>query len=174
MRSPLAAVPMRLTAPSLLLPVLLLAPHALHASGASLDPPVGARYLRTLHLPVIGKQTLQLDILGATEARLLLAGALNLDEPVEYTVCQETGALDFRLTDNTHRILRRFRTSLRAAAFDPVEDEAFVTVAPPVVPAIKIKLNRVEADAEAPPGAMPGAPPGSRHVRPPPVVFASR
>ena len=72
------------------------------------------------------------------------------------------------------RILRRFRTSLRAAAFDPVEDEAFVTVAPPVVPAIKIKLNRVEADAEAPPGAMPGAPPGSRHVRPPPVVFASR
>ena len=100
--------------------------------------------------------------------------ALNLDEPVEYTVCQETGALDFRLTDNTHRILRRFRTSLRAAAFDPDNDEAFVTVAPPVVPAIKIKLNRVEADAEAPPGAMPGAPPGSRHVRPPPVVFASR
>ena len=165
---------MRLTAPSLLLPVLLLAPHALHAGAASLDPPVGARYLRTLHLPVIGKQTLQLDILGATEARLLLAGALNLDEPVEYTVCQETGALDFRLTDNTHRILRRFRTSLRAAAFDPDNDEAFVTVAPPVVPAIKIKLNRVEAVAEAPPGAMPGAPPGSRHVRPPPVVFASR
>ena len=66
---------MRLTAPSLLLPVLLLAPHALHATAASLDPPVGARYLRTLHLPVIGKQTLQLDILGATEARLLLAGA---------------------------------------------------------------------------------------------------
>ena len=29
-------------------------------------------------------------------------------------------------------------------------------------------------DPQAYPGAMPGAPPGSRHVRPPPVVFASR
>ena len=96
---------MRVTAPSLLLPVLLLAPHALHAGAASLDPPVGARYLRTLHLPVIGKQTLQLDILGATEARLLLAGALNLDEPVEYLRCLMVGMNSTYLSSGISRHL---------------------------------------------------------------------
>ena len=130
-------------------------------------------YSRTVHLPVIGKQTVvrhqyrtdphvlpfrglsltprdvrhvietqALSIVTETRARLQLRGRLELDEPVEYDI-SETGQLSFSLTDSTKRLLRRFRTSLDAAAYDSDADTAQVTVWPPLPLAVRINLHRV-------------------------------
>lgn len=105
-------------------------------------PPVGAVYTRTLTLPVLGHQMLELSIINRTTAMLVMQGALNLNEPVLYRADGE-GKLAFTLTDSTVRLLRRVRTSLQEAEYDRTSDSAYVTVSPPVVPAIRIRLDRM-------------------------------
>ena len=104
-------------------------------------PPVGAVYTRTLTLPVLGHQVLELSIINRTTAMLVMQGALNLNEPVLYRADGE-GKLAFTLTDSTIRLLRRVRTSLQEAEYDRTSDSAYVTVSPPVIPAIRIRLDR--------------------------------
>ena len=77
-------------------------------------------------------------------ARLQLEGRLELDEPVEYDISDE-GQLSFSLTDSTKRLLRRFRTSLDAAAYDGADDTAHVVVWPPLPLSVSIKLQRVQS-----------------------------
>lgn len=60
--------------------------------------------MRTVRLPVIGKQTIELAIVSDRLARLVMTGMLNLDEPVRYRFAD--GDLNFELTEETHRILR--------------------------------------------------------------------
>jgi len=104
---------------------------ALVSSCAAVRPPVGAVYSVTRWLPVIGGQKITLEIVSATQARLAMEGALNLDEPVQYEI-EPSGELKFTLTSATHRILRRFRTSLCGAGYDKESDTAHVTVWPPL------------------------------------------
>jgi len=47
-------------------------------------PPVGAVYTRTLTLPVLGHQVLELSIINRTTVMLVMQGGLNLNEPVLY------------------------------------------------------------------------------------------
>ena len=75
-------------------------------------------------------------------ARLQLQGRLQLDEPVEYDITDE-GKLSFALTNSTKQLLRRFRTSLDAAAYDMSDDTAHVVVWPPLPLSVTIKLQRV-------------------------------
>ena len=104
-------------------------------------PPVGAVYTRTLTLPVLGNQMLNLSIINRTTAMLVMQGALNLNEPVLYRA-DGAGKLAFTLSDSTVRLLRRVRTSLQEAEYDRTTDSAYVTVSPPIVPAIRIRLDR--------------------------------
>jgi hypothetical protein len=80
-------------------------------------PPVGAHSHRTLALPVIGTQTVELFILSATVAHLSMKGAISLDEPVNYFA--QNGGLCFGLSESTKKLLRRMRTSLRNAGCSP-------------------------------------------------------
>lgn len=105
-------------------------------------PPVGAVYTRTLTLPVLGNQMLNLSIINHTTAMLVMQGALNLNEPVLYRADGE-GKLAFTLSDSTVRLLRRVRTSLQEAEYDKTTDSAYVTVSPPLIPAIRIRLDRI-------------------------------
>lgn len=84
----------------------------------------------------------QLTILTRNMARLQLQGRLQLDEPVEYDITDE-GKLSFALTNSTKQLLRRFRTSLDAAAYDMSDDTAHVVVWPPLPLSVTIKLQRV-------------------------------
>jgi hypothetical protein len=104
-------------------------------------PPVGAVYKRELALPVLGHQVLELSIINSTTAMLQMQGAINMKEPVLYRD-DGKGRLDFTLNAATIRMLRRVRTSLRDAEYDTGSDSAIVTVAPPVIPAIRIRLHR--------------------------------
>ena len=110
-------------------------------------PPVGAVYTRTLSLPMLGHQVLELSIINSTTAMLVMQGALNLNEPVLYRADGE-GKMAFTLTDSTVRLLRRVHTSLREAEYDRTSDTAVVTVSPPVIPAIRIRLHRMAQEDE--------------------------
>mmetsp|Transcript_224 Transcript_224/g.505 ORF Transcript_224/g.505 Transcript_224/m.505 type:complete len:160 (+) Transcript_224:67-546(+) len=110
-------------------------------------PPVGAVYTRTLTLPLLGHQVLELSIINGTTAMLMMQGALNLHEPVLYRADGE-GKMVFTLTDPTVRLLRRVRTSLRDAEYDRASDTAIVTVSPPVIAPIRIRLNRAAKEDE--------------------------
>lgn len=106
-------------------------------------PPVGAKYERTLTLPVLGRQVLELYITNSSTAQLVLEGAINLNEPVHYYP-DGKGGLAFDLSGPTIKMLRRVRTSLREAEYVAHSDTAIVTVAPPVIPALRIRLHRCE------------------------------
>lgn len=106
-------------------------------------PPLGAVYKRTMSLPVIGEQTIELTIISDSAARIIMSGRLNLDEPVRYDITPE-GQLHFELTDTTHRILRRFRTTLDAAGYDAATDTSWVVVWPPLPMSVRIQLKRNE------------------------------
>jgi len=108
-------------------------------------PPVGAIYSVTKKLPVIGGQKITLEIVSTTKARLAMEGALNLDEPVDYDV-EPSGELKFTLTNATHRILKRFRTSLCGAGYDTDSDTAHVTVWPPLPMSVRLRLGRTQRD----------------------------
>ena len=89
----------------------------------------------------------QLSIISAHTARLQLSGRLELDEPVEYAV-HPSGELNFSLTERTLRLLRRFRTSMESAGYEPDTDQAWVVVWPPLPLSIRIRLDRAEVDDE--------------------------
>mmetsp|Transcript_11677 Transcript_11677/g.28437 ORF Transcript_11677/g.28437 Transcript_11677/m.28437 type:complete len:158 (+) Transcript_11677:3-476(+) len=109
------------------------------------QPPPGATYESTLALPVIGRQTLELNIVDDTCARVRLSGALTLDEPLQWGVSRETGELFFVLSERTKRLLRRLGVTLREAYYAAPSDEAVVVVSPPLIPSIRIQLSRLES-----------------------------
>ena len=108
------------------------------------QPPLGAVYMRQIHLPIIGEQNISLAIITSTRAQLFLSGKLNVDEPVEYSI-QSNGDVSFEINDRTKELLRRFRTSLISAGYDPVTDTARVVVCPPLPVSVRIQLERTHA-----------------------------
>jgi hypothetical protein len=125
----------------------------LAAVSSSKLPPIGAVYERTLSLPVIGEQTLRLSILDSRRANISLAGALSLDEELRYGLDRRTGKLLFTLGAHAVTLLRRYRVGLNDAEYTGAGDEAYVTITPPLIPPIRIRLDRAsepEALARAP------------------------
>ena len=108
----------------------------------SLDLPVGAEYYRQLKFPVLGLQAFRIHILSETRARLQITGMLGIDEIIPYST-DLTGRLYFSLSEKTKQILKRFKTKLLEAGYDPHTDTPYVKVAPYVLPAVKISMNRL-------------------------------
>lgn len=115
-------------------------------------PPVGAVYKAVLNMPLIGHQTFMLEILrrqcavdstGCERglAQITLAGAMNLSEPAEFTI-GEDGRIDLELNDATIALLRRMRTRIRSCTYCQEEDRSVLVVAPPLVPAIHVRMAR--------------------------------
>ena len=82
-----------------------------------------------------------LNILSAARAKLVMSGALTLEDTVDYEV-DAAGALSFTLSAPTIALLKRMRTSLSAAGYTSIDDKAWFTISPPLVPAIRIQLDR--------------------------------
>jgi len=118
-------------------------------------PPVGAHYTRTIALPVIGQQTVELSILSSTVARLYMKGAISLDEPVKYHP-EKDGSLGFSLSDATLALLKRMHTSLRSAGCVPPGTlQAALRPLPSAGLTLSLSLPRL-----APPTPMIPRPPG--------------
>ena len=109
-------------------------------------PPIGTVYTHTLSLPLLGHQGLEISIINGTTAMLMMQGALNLNEPVLYRA--DEGKISFTLTDSTVRLQRRVHTSLGDAEYDGNSDTLIVTVSPPVVPSVRIRLHRIDQEDE--------------------------
>ena len=83
----------------------------------------------------------RLRVLSATAAKLQLVGLIKLDEPVVYDF-EEKEEPEFSLTEATHRIMRRFRTSLQEIGYDKKTDTPWVVVRPPLPVPVCIRLAR--------------------------------
>eukprot|EP00304_Pavlova_gyrans_P015798 CAMPEP_0206032670 /NCGR_PEP_ID=MMETSP1466-20131121/100_1 /ASSEMBLY_ACC=CAM_ASM_001126 /TAXON_ID=44452 /ORGANISM="Pavlova gyrans, Strain CCMP608" /LENGTH=165 /DNA_ID=CAMNT_0053406805 /DNA_START=19 /DNA_END=516 /DNA_ORIENTATION=+ len=105
-------------------------------------PPLGAIYTKSIVLPVLGDQTVELAIRDASTAVLRLAGALTLHEALQYGSREGSGELYFILGERTRKLLGRLGVTLRSAEYTPDTDSATVVVAPPLVPAVRICLGR--------------------------------
>lgn len=92
----------------------------------------GATYERELSLPLLGKQTVWMRIESPTEATLKMSGALSHEDRVRYKAFRN-GSFAFELGDDMQRLLSRVRTTVGEARYDPVKDEASITVHPPLV-----------------------------------------
>ena len=107
---------------------------------------VGASYTGALQLPVLGQQSLRLTVTTDRQAQITLAGAINLNEPIEYSLGPE-GKLAFILNEATDGVLKRLGTRLLQAEYHKANDSSEITIAPPLVPAIRVQLMRAEATA---------------------------
>ena len=111
------------------------------AVGAFAAPPIGARYEKTIGLPVLGRQVFSLHILSDNTAHLLVKGMLILDELVTYSV-NSRGCLNCRLSDGAQKQLRKFRTNLKEVGYNVATDTPYVKVRTPLPAAVKIHLKR--------------------------------
>jgi len=115
----------------------------------TIAPPIGATYEKEIGLPVIGQQKFSLKILSHNEARLLVKGVLNLDEPIKYSI-SPGGRMNCRLSDPTLKKLRRFRTSLKEFGYNAETDTPYVKVRPPLPKSVLINLKRKDKSYEFP------------------------
>jgi len=102
--------------------------------------------MKAIWLPLLGKQRIQITILHGGQLRLVLDGAISLDERVLFRTVHSDGrrlTMGFDLGPATRQMLNRFRTSLRSAEYDAERDEAFFTVRPPLSPSVRVPLGRM-------------------------------
>jgi hypothetical protein len=111
----------------------------------SLQLPIGARYYRSVSFPVLGRQAFQIHVLSDATARLQITGMLAIDEIIPYST-DLAGRLSFTLSEKTKEILRKFKTKLLEAGYDPRTDEPYFKVAPYVLPALKIRMGRLNKE----------------------------
>ena len=110
-------------------------------------PQAGAVYTRTLNMPVIGRQTFMLRVLGRQRCQIVLIGPLSLNEPASY-VEESTAAngvirLAMVFNEPTLELLRRWRTRIKGTTWTRDGDFATLVVQPPLIPAIRIRMERV-------------------------------
>lgn len=114
------------------------------ASSADALPPTGAIYERTLRLPVLGTQSLRLEVLTQSRAVISLSGPITVREGLDYGVT-EAGELFFTLGQRVRRMLQRLGVTMGRAEYLPHSDTALVNVHPPLLRALRISLFRVKA-----------------------------
>lgn len=110
-----------------------------------LAPPVGATYVSTDFLPLVGGLIVKLDITSSTTAQLHLTsdgGKLVLSDTIIYKMDAATGRLDFTLGKRICQLTRVLSIAVLDAAYWGSSDRAFVTIKPLVLPAFRIHLAR--------------------------------
>ena len=113
-------------------------------------PPKGAMFVGTMNMPVIGRQTFALRVLGKNSAQIILIGRLALDEPATFSAetDAETGRtrMDIDFNPRTLELLSNWRTRITRVEYDAAEDVATITISPPLIPSIRVKLRRTSTD----------------------------
>ncbi|KAL1500201.1 hypothetical protein AB1Y20_012870 [Prymnesium parvum] len=112
--------------------------------------PTGAVYSCTVHLPIVGEQSFVLRIDSHRLARIILKGRLSLDEPAEFQVgsqAEHAQHVQVLISFNqaTVDLLARWKTKIRAVLYHPEDDYTVLVIAPPLIPAIRVKMERVRS-----------------------------
>ena len=115
-------------------------------------PPVGATYVGTMRMPVIGRQTFLLRILSRSRAQITLVGWLNLDQTAGYRVRSRDEHVDpgtvthliMEFNEPTLALLRAWRTTIRATHYHPDGEYTVLVIKAPVIPPLRVKLHRSE------------------------------
>ena len=108
-------------------------------------PTVGALYVGSMRMPVIGQQTFMLRITGRHSARIILRGALNLDEPAIWSAANDgSGRVDIEFNEPTIDLLRRWKTRISGVSYRYEDDTCQLIIAPPLIPAIRMRLRRTD------------------------------
>ena len=109
-------------------------------------PPRGALYTGHIKLPFLGAQTFMLRVQSRSAARITLIGAMMLDDTASYHEAGEDrdGAIRLHMDFNepTLQLLARYRTRISATVYHADGDYAILTIAPPFLPAIRVRLQR--------------------------------
>lgn len=108
----------------------------------AVGPPVNAMYELEVKIPIIGQQRFQLKILSLYHAELIINGVLEVKDIIPYRVDPKDGGLSFTLSDNTKRILKKFRTTLVSASYCTKTDTPSIVVSPPLPTNINLNLRR--------------------------------
>jgi len=121
----------------------------------SARPPTGAVYVGVMKMPVIGKQTFMLRVLGRQRCQIVLIGRLMLNQPATYVEDRTTKVGDIELVmcfnEPTQDLLRRWRTRIKATRWHRDGDYATLVVQAPLIPPITIKMLRtLPRDAPSP------------------------
>lgn len=111
-------------------------------------PPSGALYVGHIKLPILGQQTFMLRIVSRTRAKIILVGAMNLDEYGHYTVASSRPDEPFvsllvNFNEPTLALLDRYKTRIRAVKYFDGADVAELEICPLILPTIRVRLNRV-------------------------------
>lgn len=91
----------------------------------AVGPPIGARYSRKLSFPLVGSQSVSLQIDSRQTARIAMRGILNHAEELEYSFTHGNRVV-FGLSDTLKSMLSKFRCSILDAWYDDVTDESCV------------------------------------------------
>ena len=107
-----------------------------------ISPPVNSVYELDVRIPVIGKQHFHLKILSENVAELVIDGILKVNDIISYQIDRRTGGLSFALSEETKRIMRKFRTTIVRATYCGRSDTPSIVVSPPLPKNIKLRLKR--------------------------------
>jgi hypothetical protein len=106
-------------------------------------PPIGAKYESRISFPVLGTQRFSLHIQSRTEAHLVAAGRLSIDEMLKYSFDNINGKFSFQMSEKLKSTMKRFLTKLQEVGYDCHTDTPYVKVLPPLPTPFKIFLTRV-------------------------------
>ena len=111
----------------------------------SARPPPGAVYVGTMNMPVIGRQTFVLRLLGRQRCQIVLIGPLSLNEPATYAEervrkREDTLVLAVDFNAATLDFLKAWRTRIRECTWHVDGDYATILIKAPVIPAIRVKM----------------------------------
>jgi hypothetical protein len=89
-------------------------------------PTTGRMYANTFRIPVLGTQSIQMQVLNESHARITISGIIHSSGIVEFH--GDDGVLSFVVKEPLASLMKRYRCSVTHPVFDPVEDEARVTL----------------------------------------------
>ena len=89
------------------------------------SPPVGARYAGSLSVPIVGTQHMLLEVEPKSMATIRLDGIVNHKERVSFSM--DDDHVDFNLSDDLRRVLRRYTCVIADARYDHTADLARIT-----------------------------------------------
>lgn len=94
---------------------------------AALHIPSGHSYRDTFRIPLVGTQSVQMDILNSSHAKITLDGIMCSSGMVEYE-SGDDGALSFVIQEPLFSLMKRYRCSLTHPVYNTAKNEAHVTL----------------------------------------------
>jgi hypothetical protein len=91
-------------------------------------PSPGNTYLSSFNVPIVGSQSVQMDILNKSYVKITLNGFIKSCGLVEFTGIDEKGAISFIVHDPLLSITKKYRCSITSPKFDEDNDSVHINL----------------------------------------------